>query len=1023
MSLKNFMCHANFELEFGTRLNFIIGHNGSGKSAILTAISVCLGAKATETNRGSSLKDLIREGQNSSRIRVVLYNEGSRAFEHDKYGDEIIIERVIKKDASTVPYVLKSENGTKISTKKADLDAILDFFGIAVNNPMAFLSQDAARSFLTASTDEQKYKFFMRGTLMEEIVNNFKTTENQIKALEGRLLKMKQEVDALRADSKEAIKLHMALLSSNDLRQRLVALQGKYFLLKAQATQEEIEEGTQALGIVQGHIDGIDAHIKQIEETLNNSTKSKSDLEQKVESLHEEAKLAKKRLDNKRNEISTVRAVISSKQDDLTQVNRDIAKNMNQIQTLEKNIKHEEDRIARQSGGSKDELKQQLDSLNETLSSLRQQLDKIDTKLEQEEATYEESEREDRAAIQSVEENIRSIKLQIDSAKDVADAELRPYPPNIRSAVREIKRSNFQSEVVGPLGLYFALKPQFAKFKRVVDTHLGRHFQSFIVSNINDQRLIQNILKRNKCNCQVIVRKNERFDYSSGVPSSNFTTLLDVLQFKNDTIKYGLIDLVNAEKTILVENRESAQRVLENKERNVNIALSLLNETSGQRSSINVHGAFKIDPLYYDLKSYSKLRIAGRESDTSELQDNLRSEMRELEMLKQQFNQKQTSYLSNRQQLTNEKRILKGQYSDTQRELYAVKTSIEDEVDTGKLEVFKEDIENLHRGIEGYKSSIPAIEQDIAKNQEYIRLLEQEAAELKESATAAVNLHTDVSSKASNFEVEKQVQLGKLQHFENSKRNQVSQYQEIESSVEELKKQYEQYMENADKACSREAADAIPLNNIESIKREIVAVEAKVAEANKDLGKSHDEIVRDDKIARAKFNEADSQFSAAVETKQLLHSSLHSRLKNFRETRRTTCSEASMDFNNSLQFRNFTGSLEFDNQKNKLTMFVSTKNDKEPRHVDSLSGGEKSFSQISLLLATWKPMRSSIRGLDEFDVFMDQVNRKIGMRLMLSKLSQEVNTQTIFITPQDIGQIAELDERYVRIHRIKDPRA
>lgn len=60
--LRNFMCHEHFELELGSRLNFIVGNNGSGKSAILTAITIGLGAKASETNRGSSLKDLIREG-------------------------------------------------------------------------------------------------------------------------------------------------------------------------------------------------------------------------------------------------------------------------------------------------------------------------------------------------------------------------------------------------------------------------------------------------------------------------------------------------------------------------------------------------------------------------------------------------------------------------------------------------------------------------------------------------------------------------------------------------------------------------------------------------------------------------------------------------------------------------------------------------------------------------------------------------------------------------------------------------
>lgn len=59
----NFMCHSHLELTFGPLINFIIGHNGSGKSAVLTALTLCLGGKATSTNRGQSLKSFIKEGQ------------------------------------------------------------------------------------------------------------------------------------------------------------------------------------------------------------------------------------------------------------------------------------------------------------------------------------------------------------------------------------------------------------------------------------------------------------------------------------------------------------------------------------------------------------------------------------------------------------------------------------------------------------------------------------------------------------------------------------------------------------------------------------------------------------------------------------------------------------------------------------------------------------------------------------------------------------------------------------------------
>lgn len=63
VTMTNFMCHDYLTIRLGPLINFIIGHNGSGKSAILTAITICLGGKATATNRGGSLKSFIKNGQ------------------------------------------------------------------------------------------------------------------------------------------------------------------------------------------------------------------------------------------------------------------------------------------------------------------------------------------------------------------------------------------------------------------------------------------------------------------------------------------------------------------------------------------------------------------------------------------------------------------------------------------------------------------------------------------------------------------------------------------------------------------------------------------------------------------------------------------------------------------------------------------------------------------------------------------------------------------------------------------------
>lgn len=62
VEVVNFMCHKYLKIDLGPKINFVIGHNGSGKSAILTAITIALGANASATNRGKNLSSFIKEG-------------------------------------------------------------------------------------------------------------------------------------------------------------------------------------------------------------------------------------------------------------------------------------------------------------------------------------------------------------------------------------------------------------------------------------------------------------------------------------------------------------------------------------------------------------------------------------------------------------------------------------------------------------------------------------------------------------------------------------------------------------------------------------------------------------------------------------------------------------------------------------------------------------------------------------------------------------------------------------------------
>lgn len=103
-----------------------------GKSAVLAAIQICLGAGARRTHRARNLKDLVRKDSTTSaappcaKIRVTLSNAGSDAYCPAMYGDAITVERTIALTGGYNGYKLLDHKGVEKSRAKKDLDDMLD---------------------------------------------------------------------------------------------------------------------------------------------------------------------------------------------------------------------------------------------------------------------------------------------------------------------------------------------------------------------------------------------------------------------------------------------------------------------------------------------------------------------------------------------------------------------------------------------------------------------------------------------------------------------------------------------------------------------------------------------------------------------------------------------------------------------------------------------------------------------------------------------------------------------------------
>lgn len=135
-----------------------------GKSAIVAAIQLCLGARSSATGRGSSLSGFVREGSQGPAIcRIYVHNQGPDAFEPERFGSQICIERKIPKSGAAT-YAISSFLTGKFVVESNDrrvIDSMLRSYNIQIENPCSVLTQEEAKRFIQGN-EKSRYQFFLR---------------------------------------------------------------------------------------------------------------------------------------------------------------------------------------------------------------------------------------------------------------------------------------------------------------------------------------------------------------------------------------------------------------------------------------------------------------------------------------------------------------------------------------------------------------------------------------------------------------------------------------------------------------------------------------------------------------------------------------------------------------------------------------------------------------------------------------------------------------------------------------------
>ncbi|XP_063088414.1 structural maintenance of chromosomes protein 6 isoform X4 [Cavia porcellus] len=573
--LKNFMCHSMLgPFKFGSNVNFVVGNNGSGKSAVLTALIVGLGGKAVATNRGSSLKGFVKDGQNSADITVTLRNRGEDAYRANVYGDSIVVQQHITLDGSR-SYKLKSQTGTVVSTRKEELVAILDHFNIQVDNPVSVLTQEMSKQFLQSKNEGDKYKFFMKATQLEQMKEDYsyimetkERTKEQINQGEERLTELKRQC-------LEKEERFQSIAGLSTMKTNLEYLKHEM----AWAVVNEIEKQLNAIRdnikIGEDRAARLERKMEEQQVKLNEAEKKYADIQDKLEKISQETNARapecmalKADVIAKKRDYNEAEVLYNHSLNEYKALKKDDEQLCKRIEELKKSADQflETERLERQKKIWW--LKERLKAFQDQENSINQEMEQFQQAIEKGRAEHDRIRREELDVKHALNYSQRQLKELKDSKTD----RLKRFGPHVPALLEAIddayRRGYFTHKPVGPLGACIHLRdPELAL---AIESCLKGLLQAYCCHNHADERVLQALMKRfyspGTSRPQIIVSEfqNEMYDVRHRtVHHPEFPTVLTALEIDNAVVANSLIDMRNIETVLLIKNNSVARAVMQ----------------------------------------------------------------------------------------------------------------------------------------------------------------------------------------------------------------------------------------------------------------------------------------------------------------------------------------------------------------------------------------------------------------------------------------------------------------------------
>ena len=558
-----------------------------------------------DTNRGSSLAQLIRAGCRDQRAVVTVYlqNDGPQPYTPLTLNQQpnkqplphplVLRMTIVGKLDSALPQMQSrkwevgipdgepDDDGSErrirwVKLTLHELHQLTQFFNIQVSNPCVILTQESGKKFLQSGSPVDKYTFFYQATQLDVLKEKHDAGEARIQQMNEEILGGKEQLKArqVRRDELAEWVERKQNKDTAEMAVKLAKAQEKWSEWK-----EKIEELERSKQSAQMQADELTRQGNKLAELERQNGQFDSSRREKEQLVHE-----------RQQEAAAITSTIQSAEETAAQEHARLRALENRVEALRKT----KERAMREQQRQEREIEQMRKEMDEQNAQVNEQRQKRLSELETQKQRWLAQREEHLTAYQLIKAEQTSLASQLGTAtalhqrsrQSLQDAEgqlqrLRSSQQRGGSAfgarTREIReeferrKAEFEKLPVGPVGDYLQIPDrEDERFLFAIEVAIGRAMlQGYLCHSLKDSRILLSIFRRllpdPKQQPQIYVQpRREHREYQDPKaarlehPYGHERRVIDCLDVKLDWVYNVLVDQREVE-AVLLTKRDGLQ--------------------------------------------------------------------------------------------------------------------------------------------------------------------------------------------------------------------------------------------------------------------------------------------------------------------------------------------------------------------------------------------------------------------------------------------------------------------------------